>query len=257
MSAHGGRTHVSEESEGLVRAAFSAPRTRASGFSVVRRHHASPLDSLKRRSVNLRLRATTEADVAKSRLAAACRRRAWRLATTSSGGASPPTATLRVSSRHRTRKPASRDTERRGNSVPPHSRLSVFFRVGLQAAFALRGAREFGFPRTFAFPCSSVSAARPLPRPGGTQAEGASRRGGADRGVSLKVMRRSAAMNRASDCRPARLQWSRASANRIRTFPQDFFHFPFSPLRTVAGFWYNAAILRHSGYSRSGASSSP
>ena len=111
-----------------------------------------------------------------------------------------------------------------------------------EARFAGHGsARKFGFPHTLAFPCSSmlaygpilryvppdaevrlphslafpcysVSAARPLPRPGGAQAEGASRRGGADRGVSLKVMRRSAAMNRASDCRPARLQWSRASA---------------------------------------------
>ena len=71
---------------------------------------------------------------------------------------------------------------------------------------------EVRLPHSLAFPCYSVSAARPLPRPGGTQAEGASRRDGADRGVSLKVMRRSAAMNRASDCRPARLQWSRASA---------------------------------------------
>ena len=163
----------------------------------------------------LRSRATTEAGAAKSRHAAACRRRAWRLATTSSCGAIPPTATLRVSSRHRTRKPASRDTERRGNSVPSLSRLSVLFRVGRRANFALRGTRNYAevrFPRALAFPCSSVSAARPLPRPGGTQAEGASRRDGADRGVSLKVMRRSAAMNRASDCRPARLQWSRASA---------------------------------------------
>ena len=75
-----------------------------------------------------------------------------------------------------------------------------------------RNYAEVRLPHSLAFPCYSVSAARPLPRPGGTQAEGASRRDGADRGVSLKVMRRSAAMNRASDCRPVRLQWSRASA---------------------------------------------
>ena len=102
---------------------------------------------------------------------------------------------------------------RRAAQSPPTATLRVFRATGRGSP--LRGTRkdaEIRFPRTLAFPCSSVSAARPLPRPGGTQAEGASRRDGADRGVSLKVMRRSAAMNRASDCRPARLQWSRASA---------------------------------------------
>ena len=158
MSAHGGRTHVSEESEGLVRAAFSAPRTRASGFSVVRRHHASPLDSLKRRSVNLRLRATTEAGAAKSRLAAACRRRAWCLATTSSCGAIPSPATLRVfraTGRGSPLRGTRNDAEVR---LPSNARFPVFFHVGLRANSALtcRRTRKSGFPSPSPFrviPC--------------------------------------------------------------------------------------------------------
>jgi hypothetical protein len=48
----------------------------------------------------------TKGGVAKSRLASAWRCRAWRLASTSSGGASPPSPALRASSPRRTRNAA-------------------------------------------------------------------------------------------------------------------------------------------------------
>ena len=48
----------------------------------------------------------TKVGVAKSRLASAWRCRAWRLASTSSGGASPPSPALRASSPRRTRNAA-------------------------------------------------------------------------------------------------------------------------------------------------------
>ena len=77
----------------------------------------------------------TKGGVSKSRLASAWRCRAWRLASTSSGGASPPSPALRASSPRRTRNAAfaAHEMTRKGSDVQKVQKGKTYLLVSREA----------------------------------------------------------------------------------------------------------------------------